>query len=113
MLCYYFSLEVVLQGMSKNNPIEKQINAEIQVTLKHERTWKLTVECKVYRYKLQRFVNYNYLHPNIRGSHPKVFCENGVLKNFPCRFRLDYPLSFLTFLLLTLSMYLFAGKGTE
>ena len=38
MLCYYFSLEVVLQGMSKNNPIEKQISAEIQVTLKHERT---------------------------------------------------------------------------
>ena len=54
MLCYYFSLEVVLQGMSKNNPIEKQINAEIQVTLKHERTQKLTEKCKVYRYKLQR-----------------------------------------------------------
>ena len=35
MLCYYFSLEAVLQGMAKNNPTEKQIDAEIQVTLKH------------------------------------------------------------------------------
>ena len=30
MLCYRFSLEVVLQGMAKNNPTEKQIDAEIQ-----------------------------------------------------------------------------------
>ena len=35
MLCYHFSLEAVLQGMAKNNPTEKQIYAEIQVTLKH------------------------------------------------------------------------------
>ena len=35
MLCYYFSLEAVLQGMAKNNPTEKQIDAEIQATLKH------------------------------------------------------------------------------
>ena len=34
MLCY-FSLEAVLQGMFKNNPTEKQIDAEIQATLKH------------------------------------------------------------------------------
>ena len=29
MLCYHFSLEVVLQGMVKNNPTEKQIEAKI------------------------------------------------------------------------------------
>ena len=50
MLCYYFSLEAVLQGMAKNNPTEKQIDAEMQATLKHGPAWKL----KVYRYKLQR-----------------------------------------------------------
>ena len=50
MLCYYSSLEAALQGMVKNNPTEKQIDAEMQVTLKHGPPWKL----KVYRYKLQR-----------------------------------------------------------
>ena len=35
MLCYYFSLEAVLKGMAKNNPTEKQTDAEIQATLKH------------------------------------------------------------------------------
>ena len=35
MLCYYFSLEAVLQGVAKNNPTEKQIDAEIQATLQH------------------------------------------------------------------------------
>ena len=35
MLCYYFSLEAVLQGMVKNNPTEKQIDAAMQATLKH------------------------------------------------------------------------------
>ena len=29
MLCYYFFLEAVLQDVAKNNPIEKQIDAEI------------------------------------------------------------------------------------
>ena len=29
MLCYHFSLEAVLQGMAKNNPTEKQIEAKI------------------------------------------------------------------------------------
>ena len=35
MLCYYFSLEALLQGLAENNPTEKQIDAEIQATLKH------------------------------------------------------------------------------
>ena len=35
MLCYYFSLEAVLQGSAKNNPTEMQVDAEIQATLKH------------------------------------------------------------------------------
>ena len=28
-------------------------------------------------------MNYNYLHTNITSSHPEVFCEKGILKNFP------------------------------
>ena len=35
MLCYYFSLEAVLQGVAKNNPTKKELDAEIQATLKH------------------------------------------------------------------------------
>ena len=52
ILCYYFSLEAVLQGMVKNNLTEKQINAKIQATSEHGPAWKLTEERKVYRYKL-------------------------------------------------------------
>ena len=29
MLCFYFSLEALFQGMGKNNHTEKQIDAEI------------------------------------------------------------------------------------
>ena len=36
MLCYSFSIEAGLQDMAKNNPIEKQIDAEILATLKQE-----------------------------------------------------------------------------
>ena len=35
MLCYDLSLGAVLQRMAKNNPTEKQIDAEIQAALKH------------------------------------------------------------------------------
>ena len=35
MLCYYFSSEAVLQGVGKNNPTKKEVDAEIQATLKH------------------------------------------------------------------------------
>ena len=35
MLCYYFSLEAVLQGTAKNNPTKKELDAETQATLKH------------------------------------------------------------------------------
>ena len=42
MLCYYFSLETLLQGVSKNAFLtEKQIDAEIQATLQHVPAWKL------------------------------------------------------------------------
>ena len=34
MLCY-FSLEVVLQDVAKNNPTKTELDAEIQATLKH------------------------------------------------------------------------------
>ena len=44
MLCYYYSLDTVSQDMAKNNPTEKQMNAEIQATLKHAPAWKLTEE---------------------------------------------------------------------
>ena len=54
MLCY-FSLEPVLQVVAKYNPAEKQIHAEIQVTLKHaQRQSSQKGKCKVYPYKLQR-----------------------------------------------------------
>ena len=39
--------------MDKTKPTEKQIDVDIQATLKHRPVWKLTEECKVYRYKLQ------------------------------------------------------------
>ena len=42
--CYYFSLEAILQGMTENNPTEKKIDAEIQLTLKHVPARKLTEE---------------------------------------------------------------------
>ena len=35
MLCYYFSLEAALQDVAKNNPTKKELDAEIQATLKH------------------------------------------------------------------------------
>ena len=41
---YHFSLEAVLQGMAENIPTEKQIDAKIQMALKHEPAWKLTEE---------------------------------------------------------------------
>ena len=44
MLCYYFSLKAVLQGMAKINPTEKQIDVETQATLKHALALKLTEE---------------------------------------------------------------------
>ena len=34
LLCYYFSLEAVLQGVAKSNPTKKELDAEIQATLK-------------------------------------------------------------------------------
>ena len=44
MLCDYFSLKAVLQGMAKINPTEKQIDVETQATLKHALGLKLTEE---------------------------------------------------------------------
>ena len=45
--------------MAKNNPAEKQIDVEIQLTLKHRSAWKLTEECKVYCYKTAK-IDLNY-----------------------------------------------------
>ena len=45
--------------MAKDNLIEKQIDVEIQATLKHRPAWKLTEECKVYRYKIEK-IDLNY-----------------------------------------------------
>ena len=81
MLCYYFSLDAVLQGVAKNNPIEKHIR--LWSMRQHENSQK--GKFKAYRYKLKRsvwIVNYNYLHPNIRSSHPEVLYEKIILKNF-------------------------------
>ena len=38
----FLYLESVLQGVTKNKPTEKQIDTEIQVTLKHAPARKLT-----------------------------------------------------------------------
>ena len=46
MLCYYFSLEAVLQEVARNNPTEKHIVAETQATLKHTPVQKL-IEGKI------------------------------------------------------------------
>ena len=35
MLCYYFSLEAILQDLAKNKPARKELDAEILATLKH------------------------------------------------------------------------------
>ena len=40
----YFSAEVILQGLSKNNPTKKQINGKIQMTMKNAPAQKLTEE---------------------------------------------------------------------
>ena len=45
--------------MAKNNQTEKQIEVDIQATLKHRPAWKLTEECKVYRYKIAK-IDLNY-----------------------------------------------------
>ena len=61
MLCYYFYVEAVLQGVAKNNRTEKQVDAEIQVTLK--RLWRIQPEnsqkgkCKIYLYIYDIFTN--------------------------------------------------------
>ena len=55
MLCYYISLEAVVQGVAKNDTTENQIDVEIQAKLKHapQRENSQKVNRKVYRYKLQ------------------------------------------------------------
>ena len=60
MLCFYFFIEAVLQDVAKNNPIEKQIDAEIPNTLKHaQHKNSQKGKCKVYRCKLQKIaLNY-------------------------------------------------------
>ena len=35
MLCYYFSLEALLQSIAKNKSAKKRLEAEIQAALKH------------------------------------------------------------------------------
>ena len=53
MLCYYFSLEAVLQDVAKNNPIKKELDVEIQATLKHRCRLQrhiIIIDCN---YKLQ------------------------------------------------------------
>ena len=45
--------------MAKNNRTEKQIDVEIQATLKHRPAGKLTEECKVYRNKIAK-IELNY-----------------------------------------------------
>ena len=55
--------------MAKNNPTEKQIDAEIQATLRHAPAWKLTEE-KMNIIRISEVVT------------QRMSCEKGVLKNF-------------------------------
>ena len=55
--CYYFSSEEVLQGLTKNNPTKKQIDAEIQATLKHAPVRKRTEEKTTTNYKTKVQIN--------------------------------------------------------
>ena len=60
ILCYYFSLKAVLEGVAEINPTKKQIDAEIQVTLKHAPARKLT-EGKMQSLSLQTAkIDFNY-----------------------------------------------------
>ena len=87
-----FFFRSVLQGMAKNNPTEKQIDTKI-----HAPAWKLTeVEMQSLTLQITRIDLHHKLQLLIR------IC-----------FLLDYLLLFLRFLLLTLSMCLFAGKDIE
>ena len=56
MLCYYFSLEVVLQGVANNNPTPKiSIQKFMGLwTMRQRKNSKKNGKCKIYRYKLQR-----------------------------------------------------------
>ena len=71
MLCCYFSLEVLLQGVVKNKPTEKQIDAETQVTLKHAPAWKL-IEAKLQSLSLQiAKIDLNYELPLLASEYQK------------------------------------------
>ena len=81
MFCYYFSLEAVLQGMAKNNPTEKQTDAEIQATLKHAPVRKLT-EGKMQSLSLQTAkIDLNYKLQLLAFEYQKQ-SPGDVLKNF-------------------------------
>ena len=55
IICYYFSLEAVLQSMAENNPTRKQIDEEFQGHQSmRQRENSQKRKCKVYCYKLQR-----------------------------------------------------------
>ena len=72
----YFSLEEVLQGLSRNNPTKKQIDAEIQVTLKNAPAQKRTEEKMFYRL-LQQIIK-----PNCKLT--LIASENVFSINFCC-----------------------------
>ena len=67
--------------MAKNNPTEKQIDVEIQATLKHRPAWKLTEECKVYRYKIAK-IDLNYKLQLLASEYQKQSPWSVVKKVF-------------------------------
>ena len=69
--CFYFSSEEVLQGLEKNNPNKKQIDAEIQGTLKHAPVQKLTEEKMFYSLSHR-----NKLQKKVQTMHLNVFSIN-------------------------------------
>ena len=86
MLCYYFSLEVVLQGVAKYSPTKKQIDAEIQATLKHASAGKLAEE-KIRSLSLQiAKIDLNYKLQLLASEYQKQSPESVLRKRCSYKF---------------------------
>ena len=94
LLWYYFSLEAVLQGIAKS-PIAKQINAEIEATLKHAPAWKLTEE-KMQSFSLQiPNIDLNYKLQLLASEYVFLFCYFPILLRYRIKLNVILILKYL------------------
>ena len=49
---------------------------------KFRRHWTICQRVNSHKRKSILIINYNYLHLNVRSSHPELFCEKSILENF-------------------------------